>query len=124
MFERGDYMKKLISFITAAILFSVSSGVSAYADELPNDIMERASKADYNADGNVTQEDAQIVLNYVVKARTTGKTDEELEKIFDVDEDGKVSALDASYILYYIEQTESMEITSNEEETKQVSLMI
>ena len=106
-------MKKFVSLLTAGLILSSSVIMSVYADDIPEGAMERASKADFNADGKITNEDAEIVLNYFVKSRSLGTKDEALEKAYDISGDGKVTALDSSYILYYIDNYIFVNIEDN-----------
>lgn len=80
-------MKKLIS-ILMAVMFIMTSGVTAFAAE---------QKGDVNKDGKITSADALAILQYTVGAKSTiDKT------IADINADGKVNSADALKVLQIV----------------------
>ena len=102
LWEDADKCEPVIDGDHGLILREVN-GISTAVDwteRIPMDIVERAGKADFNGDGVVDPEDAQIVLDYITQ-KEGSTADPELEKLYDINNDGIVLPMDASYILFY-----------------------
>ena len=98
-------MKKIISLMTASILISAVTAMSANAeDTLTYSMREKASQSDFNLDGRVTTEDVQFLANYWISNIDNENIDENIEKAADINGDDIADLGDAVSLLVYVKE--------------------